>query len=199
MKRIALFCLVSFNMWSCQCSNEESRDGQLLTVDQVMTEGHRIADESQAALAGALMSKVQTDGFEGAVSFCHEAAVPLADSLSLVYNADVRRTSFRFRNTGNKPDSLDRIVLSSFEEIHEMDRVPDAVVKETHSNAIRFYKPIYAGPVCLNCHGMPGEDLTADLHALILEEYPEDRAVGFEKGDIRGAWVIEFANAYLEE
>lgn len=198
MKRALLFVIPLFILASCRCS-DEPREGMALTEDQVIAEGNRIADASQGALAGALMSKVKTDGFEGAVSFCHVAAVPLADSLSLIYNADVRRTSFRYRNEGNMPDSTDKLVLATFEEKHELDEVPEPAVVETNDGAIRFYKPIYAAPVCLNCHGMPGEDLTADLHALILEEYPEDRAVGFEEGDIRGAWVIEFANSYVKE
>ncbi|KAB2813739.1 Tll0287-like domain-containing protein [Phaeocystidibacter luteus] len=181
---------------SCQCSDDQSGTAPFIPVEQAASEGALIADASQGALASALMKQINKDGFEGAVTFCHENALPLTDSLELIYNADIRRTSFRFRNAGNEPDSLDVVVLSEFERIHELDSVPQPKVVETTSGTLRYYSPIFVAPVCLNCHGMPGEDLTADLHALILEEYPQDEAVGFEVGDVRGSWVIEFAEAF---
>lgn len=181
---------------SCQCSDESDKTDPVearMTPEQVAQEGDRILSESEGALKQLLLTHVQEDGFEGAVSYCHTAARPLTDSLSLIYNAEVRRTSFRYRNSVNAPDSLDRVVLSMYEENFENNGPMDAVVKETGPEKLRYYKPIRVVPLCLNCHGMPGETLTADLHALILDEYPEDRAVGYEIGDFRGAWVVEFA------
>ncbi|NVK27646.1 MAG: DUF3365 domain-containing protein [Flavobacteriia bacterium] len=181
---------------SCQCSEDEGSEKPFIPMEQAASEGARIAEASQGALASMLMKKINEDGFEGAVTFCHVNALPLTDSLELIYNADIRRTSFRFRNPLNEPDSLDVVVLSEFERLHELDSVPEPKVIQTSEGNLRYYSPIFAAPICLNCHGMPGEDLTADLHALILDEYPGDEAVGFEAGDVRGSWVIEFAKAF---
>lgn len=198
MKRILLLLLLSAWITSCKCSNDTEPTPLVedtFTQEEAMAEGAKIAGQSQAALAGVLMQKIQQKGFEHAVNFCNLAARPIADSLSLEYNAKVRRTSFRIRNTANAPDSLDREMLSKFEYAFENNEKPVETVTRDANGNFRYYSPIIIAPVCLNCHGMPGEELSADLHALILEKYPEDNAVEYELGDLRGAWVIEFANA----
>jgi hypothetical protein len=43
--------------------------------------------------------------------------------------------------------------------------------------------------LCLTCHG---SNLDADIAASIAERYPEDRATGFEAGDLRGVFWVEF-------
>lgn len=192
MKKYSVL-LVLLAFVACNSNSEEEKSSVPdLTVDQAASEGARIANASQGALANALMSKVQSEGFESAVSFCRVAALPLTDSLSVVYNANIRRTSFRYRNPNNEPDDLDKHVLTSFEEAAARGETPVGRVEETVEGLLRYYQPITVAPLCTNCHGMPGEDLTADLHAAILDEYPEDRAVGYKPGDFRGSWVIEF-------
>lgn len=180
---------------ACQCSGDDKDPVDTFTQSEAAAEGLEIVSASEATLKGVLMSKVQVDGFEGAVEYCKVHAAPLTDSLSLVFNADVRRTSFRYRSQNNAPDSVDRIVLSKYEENYEFGGSMDPLVEEVEEGQFRYYSPIRVQPLCLNCHGMPGESLTADLHALILETYPEDRAVGYEIGDFRGAWVVEFAKS----
>jgi hypothetical protein len=38
---------------------------------------------------------------------------------------------------------------------------------------------------CLQCHG-PGENISAEVAAILAERYPDDGATGHEKGDLRG-------------
>jgi hypothetical protein len=52
-----------------------------------------------------------------------------------------------------------------------------------------YVEPILVQPLCLTCHGDP---LAPDIAARIDELYPEDRAVGYEIGDLRGVFWIEF-------
>lgn len=189
MKSFRLSILVAF-AFLVAC--DDSTDPAELTTEQIIERGGEIAGKSQSALASTLVAQIEKSGFEGAVSFCHVNASPIVDSLEAAHDVKIRRTSFRHRNPNNEPDELDRDVLSIFEEKSESGEDLTPVVK-TDSEAIRYYQPIMVMPLCTNCHGMPGEILTADLHALILDEYPDDEAVGYEVGDFRGAWVVEFA------
>ncbi|NVK05062.1 MAG: DUF3365 domain-containing protein [Flavobacteriia bacterium] len=198
MKRLLLLLFIPVVITSCQCSEQPSESitpESSFTEQDAMTEGAKISGQSQSVLAGVLQQKIQESGFEHAVNFCNVNARALADSLSLEYNATVRRTSFRVRNSENTPDSLDRVMLAKFEYAFENDEKPVQSVIQDEQGNYRYYNPILIAPVCLNCHGMPGEELSADLHALILEKYPEDDAVEYELGDLRGAWVVEFAIA----
>lgn len=198
MKRLLILFALSSVLMSCQNSDhsdQKQSTESTFTEEQAMVEGAKISGQSQAVLAGVLQQKIQSAGFEHAVNFCNVNARAIADSLSLEYNATVRRTSFRVRNPQNEPDSLDREMLRKFEYAFENDEKPVQSVIQDEQGNYRYYNPILIAPVCLNCHGMPGEELSADLHALILEKYPEDDAVEYELGDLRGAWVVEFANA----
>jgi hypothetical protein len=49
-------------------------------------------------------------------------------------------------------------------------------------------KAIPTGKVCLTCHG---SNIKLNLRTRINELYPEDKAYGFEIGDIRGAFTIQ--------
>ena len=45
-------------------------------------------------------------------------------------------------------------------------------------------------PPCLKCHGAP-DQLGPGVAAAVQAEYPYDQAMGYAKGDIRGAWTVK--------
>ena len=59
-------------------------------------------------------------------------------------------------------------------------------------STVAFYAPIKVQDLCLNCHGQPGTDIKAADYDLIKKLYPEDEAVGYKSGDLRGMWSIRF-------
>lgn len=164
-----------------------------LSDEFVMQEAEKVVASTEGLLKSTLQSKIKNEGFEAAVKYCHVNAQAISDSMSEQYKVRVRRTSFRYRNPLNMPDSLDRVILHSYEDTLESKGEIGVRIAESEKGIKRYYSPITVMPVCLNCHGMPGEELSADLHALILDEYPEDEAVGYSLGDLRGAWVVEIA------
>jgi hypothetical protein len=56
--------------------------------------------------------------------------------------------------------------------------------------------------MCLNCHGQPGTDISAETQKALAELYPNDLAIGHKIGDLRGMWsiriVISTRGRYLE-
>ena len=66
------------------------------------------------------------------------------------------------------------------------------VFRPSSSDEIHFFKPILLQAMCLNCHGSPGEHIQAPTLARIQQLYPNDRAVNFKEGDLRGVWHIIF-------
>jgi len=57
----------------------------------------------------------------------------------------------------------------------------------------RFLAPIGVEPICLNCHG-PAASIPPDVRAALSELYPDDRAIGYAVGDLRGAlWAESLA------
>ena len=51
----------------------------------------------------------------------------------------------------------------------------------------RYMKGIPTGDICLACHGT---DLKADVKAEIVRYYPDDKAVGYQLGELRGAFSL---------
>ncbi|HSD70126.1 MAG TPA: DUF3365 domain-containing protein, partial [Woeseiaceae bacterium] len=51
----------------------------------------------------------------------------------------------------------------------------------------RYMKAIPTGGLCLACHGSAIPD---DVRGLLDDHYPHDRALGYEAGDMRGAFSV---------
>ena len=51
-------------------------------------------------------------------------------------------------------------------------------------------RPLIVAPVCIICHG-PKETMAPEVKRMLTERYPEDRATGFQDGDLRGAISVK--------
>ena len=158
----------------------------------------RIAASREAigSFAGALQDQLRSamavGGPTAAIEVCNLAAPEIAATASEERSWRIRRTSLKLRNPANAPDAWELAVLRDFEarkaageDPATLDRAGFAAVDGKRT--FRYMKAIGTQPVCTLCHGTaiaPG--VAAALDAL----YPEDRARGFEVGDIRGAFSI---------
>jgi len=52
-----------------------------------------------------------------------------------------------------------------------------------------YVEPIMVQPLCLTCHG---SQPAPDVAERIAELYPDDKATGFQTGDLRGVFWLEF-------
>ena len=96
------------------------------------------------------------------------------------------RSSHRLRNPANVAPAWVAPLLDDY-VADSADRAPRVVALSAGRSG--YVEPIGVQPLCLTCHGdaVPPE-VTARIHEL----YPEDRAVGFDVGDLRGVFWVEF-------
>ena len=157
------------------------------------------ADEAALARGAKLLAPFKSDlqqalrqglaeGPVEAIAACrlHAPEIAKAHSHDAVR---VGRTSHRLRNPSNAPPDwvapiLDAYVASSAE------RAPRAVSLSGGTSG--YVEPILLQPPCLACHG---DALAPEVAARIGELYPEDRAVGFQVGDLRGVFWVELPAA----
>lgn len=177
------------------CTNEnKNRNTELkepIPDSVYVREGNNIVTLTFDTLRNSLVHAIETHSVEGAIEFCNEKAFALTSSYS--NGVAVRRTALRFRNPSNKPDSLESIVLQEFDrEIKSGNGAEIQIVRTASSEEVHFFKPIILQPMCLNCHGTPGQDIKPATLARIKEFYPDDQAVNFNRGDLRGVWHIIF-------
>ena len=191
---ILLMMLVAF--FGCQPQTSETSQSQAseaeISQEEYMKMGKDIAAQTFSVLSGQLQAAMKEGGVAQAIKHCNLAAMPLVDSLSKVHQADIRRTSFKIRNSQNAPNNDEQVVLEAFTQsaAEGKDLVP--LVKATQEGNMAFYAPIKVNDMCLKCHGVDGESLDSEGYALIRELYPEDEATGYQAGDLRGIWSITF-------
>ena len=128
-----------------------------------------------------------------AMTFCTDKADELTKEVNtkLPKGVTVRRTALKARSEKNKPDALDVAIMERI--ISDMNNTKVDLGKplmvETPSS-YRVYKPLFIKPVCMKCHG---NDKTVDpkVKEAISKNYPNDKAINFKIGDLRGVVVAE--------
>jgi len=160
--------------------------------DSVYTKkGNEIVAFTFDTLRNSLLHAINSQGVEGAIGFCNEKAFPI--TATYADSVVIRRTALRYRNPKNEPDSLERKVLDEMNQrVLSSGKPGTKIVRRSSANEIHFFKPILLQAMCLNCHGTPGKQIAAATISKIQEFYPEDRAVDFKEGDLRGVWHIIF-------
>jgi hypothetical protein len=160
-------------------------------ADPAVTGAVERARESAAALTTELRARLTrelaTGGPAAAVRVCSEAAQQIAAEHSGP-GLRVRRVSERWRNPADTPDAWEKEQLQRLATAHAKGELPAEVYEVVSSGnwrVLRYLKPIVIGSQCLACHGDPAA-IDPAVAALIRERYPEDTAVGYRDGDLRG-------------
>jgi len=173
---------------------EEATETAVTPIDtaKYKKQGMEIVMGTFKVLSGQLKAAMQEGGVPNAASYCNTVAYPLVDSLSEVYSANIRRASDKVRNPKDAPTALEQEILDTYHAQMAAGEQPKPIVRQLESGEIAFYAPIRMQELCLKCHGKIGETLKQEDYAVIKELYPEDNAIGYEAGDLRGTWSITF-------
>jgi hypothetical protein len=151
-------------------------------------QGKIIAQVSANALSSELNSALQQGGVSGSINHCNLEALPLMDSLSSLYHATIKRTSIKVRNQKNAPTVSEREVLKQLEG----NPTQGSITRMEQDGKLHFYAPIFIQSFCLSCHGKVETDISKGDHSLIKALYPNDEAIGYTTGELRGMWSIAF-------
>lgn len=174
----------------------------LCTQPALAQDSAALQAEAQAAiksLAQALnkemKSAMQSDGPIAAINTCNTKALPLTADISEKQGLQVARTSLKYRNPSNAPDAWEQDVLARFEQRHAQGEdlktlVYSEVIEEQGQRYFRLMKAIPVQERCETCHG---KKIAPELAGKLDELYPHDRARGFVRGDLRGAFTVKKA------
>ena len=158
-------------------------------------EARKEVDRLAEGLTGTLMqrlgSAIEGGGIEHAARVCARSASTITAELGARQGVVVRRTSLRWRNPENQPTADERPWLIAAEAALDAGRAIEPlyeVVREKDGSAVlRHLRPIvFPGGLCSQCHGSKGE-IPAEVRTFLAERYPDDRAINFTPGELRGA------------
>lgn len=141
-------------------------------------------------LMGLLLGTLERSGPEAALAVCADSA-QLRTARHSTDGVVIRRIGTRVRNPLNTPDSTEARILAYLGVEHAAGRMPTEYQEVVRNDAgdgweLRYMRPILLQPPCTACHGA-ADDLAPGVRALIAARYPDDRAVGYAAGDLRGA------------
>lgn len=185
-----LIILFVFMIGACNSKKSQSESAPEVAINYTAL-GDSISVAAQQALMKQLMMAMEAGGPEHAVIFCSERAIPITDSLSNTYQCEIQRVALRNRNPNNALTGEDKKVFDEYAEAIDKGTPLQPQLIEGQQ-AMLFYKPIVLGmPACLKCHGK-ADELDPNALAAIQSRYPEDKAVDFSSGELRGMWKITF-------
>jgi Protein of unknown function (DUF3365) len=161
-----------------------------------VAEARAVAAAMPPKLAAVLTDAITAGGPESAIAVCREKAPQMAKAASEQSGWQIRRVSLRNRNPRAVPDEWERATLADFDRRAQAGENPAAMERAELVNDAagqstwRYMRGLPTQQMCTACHGTP-EQLSAAVSAKLRELYPDDRAVGYLPGTIRGAITLK--------
>lgn len=181
-----LILLVFFGMVSCGSSLTENEK------IEYASKGSEISQATFKALSEKLTEQMQLGGPAQALPFCNVEAIPLSQKLSEENNATIKRTSDKWRNPTNKPSERELEIINNYHKLISEKQEITPIVEVDSNNKKHYYAPIILKANCLACHGKVEEFVSMKTDSIIKSLYPNDKAIGYNEGDLRGIWSIAF-------
>ncbi len=159
-----------------------------LSDDQMIAKGDAVSSALVQKLGGELKTQMQTSGAIAALHFCSANALMLTDQIAKESKTSIRRVSLNSRNPYNTPTKEEAALLNEWAAlVKNAQPLPSNKLVNVSDNTTMYYKPIVINnEACLKCHG----NVDGELAKAIKAAYPEDKAIGYKMGDLRGMIAV---------
>ena len=181
-----IICVIFMVCWDC--AQKEPKDSEILPLQEglILQIGKSSSDALMKDLKSHLLEAWEENDPVAALEFCTLEALVLTQSVqnTLPEGVRLKRTSSRFRNPKNTPDSIDTIALDHFTNVmNAQEELPKHLIRYVETDKeYRYYQPLKMGTLCLNCHGHL-DQMEPGIIASLQENYPQDMATGYREGD----------------
>ncbi|MBN2869756.1 MAG: DUF3365 domain-containing protein [Campylobacterales bacterium] len=164
-----------------------------------VSEEHAISKGAAASaallqkLGGEVKTNMQANGPVKTVEFCSLNALSLTDQIAKETKTQIKRLSLKNRNPVNAAAGEEKALLEKWEKmVQNGQSLPSHELKKTADGGMVYYKPLLINnEACLKCHGNIAEG--SPLTQAIRSTYPEDKAVGYKMGDLRGMIEVKIS------
>lgn len=159
-------------------------------------DSRRVADQFVQQLGGELRREMELSGPLRGIIVCKFGSPEIASELSRKTGWRVTRVSLKTRNPVlGAPDAWEHRVLTEFDQRVARGEAADAmefgeIVREPHGRFFRYMKALPTARLCLSCHG-PAETLSNEVKERLAIDYPHDRGIGHQLGQVRGAVTVK--------
>jgi hypothetical protein len=133
-------------------------------------------------LSTRLLAAMSNGGPAKAIEVCSKLAPKLAKEVGEQHQVSIGRTALRLRNENNRPPAWAEPLLK--------DLPTKPVVQDLENGSTGVLFPILLKVQCLTCHGSD-DKIAAEIRTELARLYPNDKATGFQEGDLRGWFWVE--------
>jgi hypothetical protein len=167
-------------------------------VRSVRDTGDRAIDRLAYTMVTDIMSAVARDGPVKALDVAHLKGLPTTGGTvaGLPRITAMKLTSLKVRNPANAPDPAEKLALDRVQSDLEAGTPPAVLVQRVdlpgEAHEWRVYKPLAVLKDCVACHGR-SESQSAELRAALQQRYPDDQAIGYRAGELRGLFRVTVA------
>ena len=168
----------------------QAQDSDMLSLSRA------ISKAMLKELGQKLQSAMADGGAVNAIGVCNTQAPEIAGRVSAQNQVKLSRVGTRARNpVMGIPNYWQAKALAQFdaglargEKPAEME-FSEIITQADGSKEFHFAKPIVLQPMCVACHGSP-EQISPEVQSKLSELYPNDKAVNYLPGQLRGAVVL---------
>jgi Protein of unknown function (DUF3365) len=164
--------------------------------ERYLQDSREVATTLAQQLGAALKKELEANGPASAIKVCKNLGPNIAAELSNQHGWRVSRVSLKVRNPLlGTPDAWEQKALADFDARAAGGDAADKlefseIVTEPQGRYFRYVKAIPVQAMCLACHGAP-DAVPQEVKAMLSEQYPNDKALGYGVGQIRGAISIK--------
>jgi hypothetical protein len=162
----------------------------------LVDESRAVANQIVSQVRGELTKELERTGPIRAITVCKYSVPEITSNISRQTGMRVTRVALRPRNKAlGEPDVWEQRVLLDFENRVAKGEKADAleyheIVDEPAGRVFRYMKSLAMAQPCLQCHG-PSNQLSEGVRAQLATEYPNDKAVEYQIGQVRGAISVK--------
>ncbi len=179
------------------CGNqgkEKSTAAPLTDTQLAEAVSQKVVGKFGGDLKTTLMTAINHDGAVNALEICKVRAPQISTAHSKASDWTIARVTDRPRNPDDRANDHQMVVLA---KLADTAATVDGIFAEWQTDSLGdssycYYQAIRTGDLCLNCHGTP-DKLAPGVSEKLAEIYPDDEAVGYSKGDLRGMFVVTVA------
>jgi Protein of unknown function (DUF3365) len=187
MKKL-FFTIMLVGLIISACGNRELKEEEKL---EYAKKGSLIAQKTFMQLSTQLKQAIAEKGPVEAIGFCNISAISITEGISTKNKAIVKRATDKPRNPQNLASEEELRIIERLKNEMTTGNQPMPVVEIDKTGNPHFYAAIILKEFCLQCHGNESE-IAMETGKKIKTLYPNDQAISYKTGDLRGIWSISF-------
>lgn len=203
-KFVFVFIIMSYLLSFCGSSlNEKEREAirlennqreirKIKTADIISAayvRGMTITTISDSILTARLGFMILNYGITASIEQYDQMVQTILDSISKATNAEIKRLSLKVGHVELRKIEKELIEAYRFDRKKNLELTDNVQVID--DNLLLYSKPLIINdPLCLNCHGINGENLTEINEKTSPSLNTNDIITGYKKGDLIGVWSV---------